>query len=159
MRAIEPDLRAGGSDMLLALKKKGYRLTFAERGLLSSEDLVLASQLGLTVLFKGHGFFDELIELPLGKGRADIYRLGRRARIPNVRPGEGALLVNLRDFSGNYSLLSRLIERHKGYRFLFTVSPSKPEDVKDPRDMLAFLVEVLKMNENRAYESITRWPP
>ncbi len=113
----------------------------------------------MTILIKGRGFSDEVIELPLGKGRADVYTISARARRLDAKPSEGAVLVNIKDYGTNYWSLSRLIERSPGTRFLFTVGPARPEDVKDPRDLLAFLVEVLRMDERRALDSITRWPP
>ncbi len=159
MKAIEPDLRAGGKELITALKKKGYRLAFARRGAVNDDDLALARRLGVTILIKGRGFGDEVIELPLGKGRADVYTISARARRLEVKPSEGAVLVNLKDYGNNYWSLSRLIERNPGTKFLFTVGPAKPEDVKDPRDLLAFLVKALGMEERRALDSITRWPP
>ncbi|WP_449462827.1 hypothetical protein PQ610_01415 [Tardisphaera miroshnichenkoae] len=158
MKAIEPDLRAGGKDLIVTLKRKGYRLALARRGAINGEDLALAKRLGVTILIKGSGFDDEVIELPLGKGRADVYTISARARHLDLKPGEGAVIVNLKDYGTNYLSLSRLIERNPGTRFLFTVGPARPEDVKDPRDLLAFLVKALGMDERRALDSITRWP-
>ncbi len=159
MKAIEPDLRAGGKDLIITLKKKGYRLALARRGAVSDDDLALAKRLGVMILVKGRGLNDEVIELPLGKGKADVYTISTRARRLNVKPSDGAVLVNLKDYATNYLPLSRLIERNPGTKFLFTVGPARPEDVRDPRDLLAFLVKVLGMDERRALNSITRWPP
>jgi len=158
LKAIEPDLCAGGRDVFEALKKKGYRLVLARKGVLSAEDLRIAELLGIRVYSKGKNVQDGFLELPYGKRVPDIYRIGPELNLNRVKVGKAVALINLYEFYNQPGKLAGFLRRNPRTRFLFTLSPSNPKEVKDPRDIIAYLIEVLGMPEERATLSLVSWP-
>lgn len=151
-------MRGGGKELLLALKRKGYRLVFARVGVLSDEDLSLARELGIRVLLKDAKPGADLLELEYGPRAADVYTMPRVKRLGRLKIGRVAMEIDLKAFYGDLSGLRRFIRANPRGRFFFTVGPSNAAEVKDPRDLVAFLTEVLGMEERKAMESVVSSP-
>ena len=152
MEAVEANLVGRGIELYETLRERGYRLILAPKGTISGQDQVEASRLGLRILIKCSKGCD-VTERPFGKGKADIYVVS----LPPVKLGPIKAIVDLNEWGRSLRSLRQLISSNPRTMFFFTTSPSCPKEVKDPRDLMAFLIEVAGMETERARKAVSGW--